>query len=414
MTVGRAPDPARPSHKRGTCRLAIVQPYVAEYQRPFFELVEPALLDRDIETVVFHGVPSGGQASRADAVSPTSSRLVASRQLGLGPLRLDHKHTNRALRDWQPDLIVLEQAQRHVETYIHALHAGAGGPSIAFWGHGKAYHRDEGPLGSWLRQALTMRGDWFFAYTRTGADYIIDRGFSPSRVTVLGNTIDTRQLGAMLAAIEPIALQEFQTRLGLAPGRTALFLGGVDDAKGIPLLLEAADRVSARMPGFTLLIGGDGQLVPLVRARQAAGAPVRHLGRLSGEAKALALRAADVLAIPRSVGLVAVDSLVSGRPIVTTSATGHGPEFEYLDPTRTCTVSAPTVPAYATELAYLLSDTHRLATMQAAALADAPLHSLERMVESFVNGVTAWSQADHAGLRPARRLPRLTPTRHRG
>jgi glycosyltransferase involved in cell wall biosynthesis len=209
-------------------------------------------------------------------------------------------------------------------------------------------------------------------------------------------------------------VHEFNSGLDLVPGRTALFLGGVDAAKGIPFLLDAADLTSAHLPGFTLLVAGDGDLVPLVVDRQRAGGPVRYLGRLIGDAKALALRAADVLTIPQGVGLVAVDSLAAGRPIVTTSSAGHGPEFEYLDPGRTCVVSAPSVPAFAAALEGLLGDSHRLTSMQGAALGDAPEHSLERMVDAFVDGVTAWRDADLAALRPARRLPRLNPGRRDG
>jgi len=63
-----------------------------------------------------------------------------------------------------------------------------------------------------------------------------------------------------------------------------------------------------------------------VRARQERGGPIVWLGRVDDHDKAIALHAADLLLIPESVGLVAVDSLAAQVPLVTTELRSCCPE----------------------------------------------------------------------------------------
>jgi glycosyltransferase involved in cell wall biosynthesis len=196
-------------------------------------------------------------------------------------------------------------------------------------------------------------------------------------------------------------VEAFQSRYGLTPGRTALFLGGVDKAKGIDFLLESARQAERLLPRFVLLVGGAGQDLPKVRSAQAEGAPVRALGRLDGAEKALALRAADVLAIPEWIGLVAVDSLVAGRPVVSTFHPSHSPEHEYLVPGATAMFVGHSAGAYARAMTDLLDSGEQLAAMQENCVNQSAHYSLNQMIDNFVEGVLAWSEI--------RRFGRLAP-----
>jgi len=268
------------------------------------------------------------------------------------------------------------------------------------WGHGRSYSTPQGPRASDLKQYLTRRSQWFFAYTQAGADHVISNGFPATRVSVLNNTIDTDSLRRDLQAISDDDVEAFSRRHGLAPGRTALFLGGVDRAKGIDFLLESAHLAAQLLPGFVLLVGGSGAQLSDVQAAERSGAPVRALGRLDGPEKALALRSADVLALPSSIGLVAVDSLVSRVPIVTRDNSTHGPEADYLEDgvTSIRLGSEAGASGYAHALVNLLEDPTRLATMRKACAGEATKYSLDRMVDAFVEGVLAWQDVVCAGL----------------
>lgn len=165
-------------------------------------------------------------------------------------------------------------------------------------GQRRAFCRPQGKMGSLLKQWVTRRSDWFFAYTQEGADYVARHGVPPNRVTVLNNTIDTEQLRRELETVSEAEIDDVRQRHSLIPGQPALFLGGVVATKGIGFLLDASDEVAKQIPGFQLVIAGSGSSCNLVRRRQQEGAPIAYVGRLEGFDKAVALRSASVMMIP--------------------------------------------------------------------------------------------------------------------
>lgn len=289
------------------------------------------------------------------------------------------------------DLVIVEQAIKNLETYPLLLRRRRDGPSVAMWGHGRSYSvRQPAALAS-AKQWLTRRTDWFFSYTEAGAEHVVEHGFPRERVTVLNNTIDTAGLASDLSGVGD--LTDFQRRHRLTPGRTALFLGGVDRAKGIDFLLKGAMMTADKLPGFTLLVAGAGDQAGMVMDLERAGGPVRYLGRLDGHDKAVALAACDLMAIPEWIGLVAVDSLVAGRPIVTTDHHSHSPEHEYLSHGLTAVFTEHDSVSYAHGIVALLDDRPRLLRLQAACRAASDAYSLERTVLAFMSGIRGWEAA---------------------
>lgn len=370
--------------------LLILHPAITAYRAALFERLAHRLSSFGVRMVVATGGYS--HSLRSDTSASAVGREVPTSRIG--PF---------LVRRWQsvnpsPDLVIVEQAITGLEAYPLLARQLVGGPSVAMWGHGRSYSTPQGPAAAALKQFLTRRGQWFFAYTPAGAEHVVSHGFPPARVSVLNNTIDTDALVADLARVTADDTAAFQRRLGLTPGRTALFLGGLDHHKGIDFLLESAHRGARMLPGFVLLVGGAGPDLQAVQAAQAAGAPIRALGRVDGEAKALALRAADVMAIPEWIGLVAVDSLFSGRPIVSTWHPSHSPEREYLTHGVTALFTEHDSERYAEGLVTLLRSPHLLASMRSACLREAPALSLDRMTDAFVEGVLAWDDVRRAGL----------------
>lgn len=381
-----------------TAKLLVINPWIPAYRVPFYNLLDVALAQQDIQLVVARSGAPPSMARRGDMAGGRWAKDVPTSWLTLGGREIPRRRIASLMRELQPDLVVVEQALHNPETYPLLLRHAMGGCGVAMWGHGRSYSSTQSASGAAFKQWLTRRGDWFFAYNQVGADHVVAHGFPRARVSVLNNTIDTGRLRADLEAVEPGELGAFRREQGLTPGRTALFLGGVDESKGISFLLESARIAGELMPGFVLLIAGDGDSVPEAQAARAAGVPVRILGRADGHAKALALNAADVLAIPQRVGLVAVDALVSARPIITTDQPLDGPEYDYLVPGETSVVTAQTAADYAHALVATLSATDRLADMQAAAQRVSYRYTLDGMVDSFVEGVLAWQDLRRAGL----------------
>jgi glycosyltransferase involved in cell wall biosynthesis len=370
----------------GARRRVVVVQFLRSYRQGLFDRLAEALPAEGFDLLVASDEPDSRLAAREDAIEAPWAVRVPSRRLSVRGRDLVSRSLSAASIG-PDDLVIVEQALKNAETYRLLMRRN--GPRVAMWGHGRSYSTPQGEHLASVKQWLTRRADWFFAYTDAGARHVIERGYPADRVTILRNTIDTEALRGELDAVTDVA--GFEARLGLTPGRTALFVGGVDADKGIDFLLESARIAAGLLPGFVLLVGGAGAELAKVRAAEQAGAPVRTLGRLEGPDKATALVAASVIAVPEWIGLVAVDALVGGRPVISTVHPSHSPEHEYLEDGVTALFSEHDPEAYARALIGVLDDPARLARMQEACLAASEAHSVDAMVDAFVDGIRSWA-----------------------
>ena len=373
-------------------KLLILQPYIPEYRVAFFRDLRSALQDKGFELVLAAGRARGHLEQRGDdRTESTADVLLNSRSVGVGGKSLLVRDVRSVLRQVQPDLVIAEQAIKNTDVYSLLMRQVVkGSPRFGLWGQGRSFSTPQGIAGSLLKQWVTRRSDWFFAYTQEGADYVVRLGVPPNRVSILNNTIDTEQLRRDLDNVSDAQVDDFRQQHSLIAGKTALFLGGVDTTKGIEFLLDSAEKVAKQIPGFRLIIAGSGSSSELVQRRQEAGSPIAFLGRLEGFDKAVGLSAADVMMIPEWVGLVAVDSLVAGCPIITTHHASHSPEFSYLIDQSNSFLFAHQENAYADGLVRVMRDSALLSTVAQQAVRDSWSYSLAGMVENFSQGVEEW------------------------
>jgi glycosyltransferase involved in cell wall biosynthesis len=373
-------------------RLLIVQPYVPVYRAPLFRSLRTELATSNIDLRIIACEPAGNARRRRDAGGEdVRDGVLRQRSVPLLGRAVHLRSLGEHLQFLRPDLLIVEQAVKNLEVYPLLLRQSLGsGPRVGMWGQGRTFSTTSSRAGELMKMWLTRSSDWFFAYTSEGARHVTRHGFDPERVTVLGNTIDTKALKRDLGAVSDEELAVFRRRHGLVEGRTALFLGGVDADKGIDFLVESAVKVREQVPDFALLVAGAGASEDWVRSRQSQGAPVVPLGRVDGSRKALALRAADIMMIPQWVGLVAVDSLVAGRPIITTAHPSHSPEFVYLQSGRNALISSHDVDAYAATVIRILTTPSELAALQQHARDDSHHYSMTHMVSRFANGIRSW------------------------
>jgi hypothetical protein len=231
-----------------TTKLLVIHPWVAAYRVPFYDRLEKVLAQHDIELLVTRNCAPPSMAGREDMSEGPWARTVPMSWLTFGGREIASRRIGSIMREFQPDLVVVEQALHNPETYLLLLRHAAGRYGMATWGHGRSYSSEQSAPVAALKDWLTRRGDWFFAYTQGGADHVVQHGFPRARVCVLNNTIDTDQLRADLDDGDPRELNEFRREHDLTPGRTALFLGGVDQKEGIGFLLESARLRPPRVP----------------------------------------------------------------------------------------------------------------------------------------------------------------------
>jgi D-inositol-3-phosphate glycosyltransferase len=145
-------------------------------------------------------------------------------------------------------------------------------------------------------------------------------GASPERVGVV-------PCGVNLELFKPLDRQEAKRELGFGDEKIVLFVGRLDELKGLEQLLKAVPHLQGVQKPGLVIVGGDEdsryekeRLLKLSRNLNIEES-VTFLGPVKQERLPYFYNAADVCVIPsyyESFGLVALESLACGTPVVTT------------------------------------------------------------------------------------------------
>jgi len=379
---------SRPTRHRTECpQVVLVVPFLSEFRRTFYQRLEDDLRARGIRLVVAYGAPySGDQSARRDVIHMDGAVRLKQWSTWLAGRPVVHKRLGSLVNS--SDVLVVDQSLRNMELYPLLLRQLTGrGPVVAMWDHGRTYTRPQSALEQSLKYVLTRRARWFFSYTAGGARAVTEHGFPRQRVTVVQNAIDTRALGEAYHKVTETRIAELRQEYGLAGGRTGLFVGALSSSKRIPFLIEAAEGIAERLPGFRLLVAGTGEQKQLIEAAAARTPVVVPVGQAFGERKALLGAVSDVLLMPGLVGLCAVDSFVLETPVVTTEWPWHAPEFEYLEHGRNALVAPDDPQQYAAAVAELLGSPAQLDAMRQECRKDAHQYTVEEMSRRFADGL---------------------------
>lgn len=358
-------------------KLVIVQPYVPEYRVAFFTRLIAELARVGIDCVIAAGEPVGSAASRGDSADapwivriPTRSVKVGSRRLTLGGSRTAWKDA---------DAVIVGHLGSSLDTYLALWDSVRDKRRTAVWGHIRSFIGPPNQIDVLLERWQLRHSDHVFAYTPSGADYAAEAGVDPARITTIMNTIDTDSLYEAVLELGGEEVERFGTRHHLVAGRVVAYIGAIDSTKRIGFLVAALDELWVRRPDVRVLIGGSGEDEFRFEDAVARGQAIL-LGYVDDLAKALIGKWASALLVPGRVGLIAVDALVLGVPVISTDWPFHAPEAEYLERGVT-RFDAPDEPArYAAFVDDFLSSTRTHASQH-----DYP--SIDGMVERFLRGV---------------------------
>jgi D-inositol-3-phosphate glycosyltransferase len=183
---------------------------------------------------------------------------------------------------------------------------------------------DEPELRVETERYLVRNCDHVIATTeREKEDIISHYGASPERIGVI-------PCGVNLDLFRPMDRKTAKQQLGVSEGKTILFVGRLEPLKGIDKLLMAMKHIAGE-PGLRLMvIGGDGNSHYDTELQRLSGElGIQHAVTFEGLVKHEDLpqfyNAADVCVIPsyyESFGLVTLESLACGAPVVSTRAGG--------------------------------------------------------------------------------------------
>lgn len=330
-----------------TPRVAITQPYVPGYRVPLWSRTIELLAADGIEARVFFGGDSEQLAireRRGDGAEAEWAQQVATRTLKLSS-RLPKVMYRRLPRGWRTALLVTEMQVSNGNAWAALVRRQ---PYVTL-GHGKEYTSHEGRLSAWLESVLNSGARHALTYTGGGRAAVIARSrLSPEQVTAFNNSTDTQSLRAALDGTDAEAVAEFCRKSGIpSTAKVALFIGALNEHKRIDLLVDAALLVLHEESDWWLVVAGDGPESGAIQRLAERTGRVTFLGQASAAIYAPAARRASVLLNPGRIGLVAVDALVMGLPVLTTSSARHAPEAEYLTEGTNVFTTAPSAADFA-------------------------------------------------------------------
>jgi glycosyltransferase involved in cell wall biosynthesis len=251
-----------------------------------------------------------------------------------------------SIKAWdRADAVILPLQGTAVDAYRAILGAGKRRQRIGLWGHVKSYVSPPSQLDMAAERWLMNRADQVFAYTPGGTEYAIATGIEAKKITTVMNSIDTGNLEIARSSVTQDSIRRFRTKYGLAENRTISYIGALDQSKRIDFLREVLDVLWTRDPSVRILVGGRGKQEDLLRPAVDRGQCVL-LGHVDDYSKALMARVSSAFVIPGRIGLVAVESLVLGIPVLSTDWPYHAPEREYLKEGSSLFTSVNSVECY--------------------------------------------------------------------
>lgn len=156
------------------------------------------------------------------------------------------------------------------------------------------------------------------------AELIRHYNATPAKISVI-------PCGVNLDLFQPVDKKMARKELNLNSQKVILFVGRIEPLKGLDKLLRAVTHLNGREAPLLLIVGGDEHSRDQLRALRKTADELRiadritFAGSVSQEKLPLFYSAADVCVIPsyyESFGMVALESLACGTPIVATDVGG--------------------------------------------------------------------------------------------
>ena len=368
-------------------RVIFLTRVLTHYRLSFHEGVRQRLAGDGIAYDLVFGMGRPDEEAKGDTVSlPWATRRHVS-YFGPGN-RLCWQHGIGQLG--KHDLLILGHENTLLVNYPLIIRSWFGGPRIAFFGHGRGFQaRSRTSVAERFKRFWASKVHWWFAYTPSGRDAVIEAGFPADRITVFNNSVDTSAIAQSIQRVDHAAVERLRQDLVQGSPHVAVYVGGIYEHKRIPFLLAAADEIRELIPDFHLVVIGAGAQAQLVKDAAARHDWIHYMGPKFGDEKTELVRLAKAFLMPGLVGLAVLDAFAYGTPMVTTDLPYHSPEIDYLeDGVNGVIVRDSDDPAaYAKAVTRVLTDDAYRAQMQAGGQAAMATYTIENMAERFASGV---------------------------
>ncbi len=354
-------------------RLLVVQPTLAKYRVPVWR----ELAGRDgIDLRVWYGdhamLQSVAPEGFVGELKPIRSWKLAGQEV------LWHAAQIEAVRGDEVDAVILSWGPRYFSLGPALRTARRRGLPVVLWGHG--FSQSESWLRKYARDRLAKQADALLFYDARTAQAAIDSGWDADRVFVAPNAIDQVPIVAARDAWEKDAdrLARFREANDLNGRRVLLYVSRLSRKAGLPLLIEAIDKLRRDKPEVLVVLIGGGEMQEELEASIAQRGLENHVRMLGPiyEEQQLApwFVSAEAFVYPTAIGLSLLHALGYGLPVVTNDDMGaHFPEIVAYNPDPSSpdangiVYRAGDTDSFAATLGELLDDPERLSRLSAAA-----------------------------------------------
>lgn len=364
-------------------KVCIIQRVLPHYRIKFFMELREKLIKNDVDLKVIYGQEKPGDVPKTKDVDFEWCRKIQNKYISVLGKELV----------WQPcldevkgaDLVIIEQSNRLIVNYL--LLGLKRKYRVAFWGHGRNLQGNENSLLERFKKSISTRVDWWFAYTSISRDILISDRFSPDKITLVNNAIDSSELQDIKKDISKTEIDDCRKSLGIETDNVGIYCGGMYPIKNIPFLLECCFRIKKEIPDFEIIFIGGGPDSSLVIEAASSCKWIHYVGEKFGKARVIYFLLSKLQLMPGAVGLAVVDSFVLGVPLFTSDIKGHGPEIAYLDDNVNGVISKNTIENYSASVIRFLSDKNMQKTLKTGCEYKALEITLDNMVERFTGGV---------------------------
>jgi glycosyltransferase involved in cell wall biosynthesis len=367
--------------------VAIVQHRLLHYRVELFELMKNKLADKDICLHLIHGEASTYDSKRKDEGVLDWSNKIKNRFQKIFGVELIWQPLPKITKEC--DLLILMQENKIISNYSQIIIRHLKGKKTGYWGHGKNL-QSEKPNGIkevWKRKWLNSTF-WWFAYTVSTVEYLIEKSFPSSNITLLNNAIDVNGFKSELCDVLDVDIINRKKLLHIPlDASIGLFCGSIYKEKRLDLLLNSADLIKENNASFFLIIVGDGPDAEYLHEAAKSRPWLLMVGVQIGKEKALYYKMASVILNPGAVGLHILDSFCAGKPFVTTNDALHGPEFDYIKHDLNGVVTNSNNQDYADAVIKLLDDDSYYNSMRTYALHESNKYTVEAMADNFCTGI---------------------------
>jgi glycosyltransferase involved in cell wall biosynthesis len=396
--------------------------YLPHYRVRFYEL----LAERgSFKYVVFHGAPpSWVGVPELGGPFAFSQRRVENHEFRIGPLTLIYQPVVWEILTGGYAAIVITTESKFVSNLLLALLCKLRGIAVLHWGFG--YHPQRGSresdvpnrpmlaITTAIKKGMTRLADGFIAYTKSGAERLVESGYPRERTFFVQNTIDMTEQLRLHEAERDTDEQEIRREFGLRPDSAVfVFIGRLVPIKRVDQLIEAVriinrDRLAEHF--VEALIVGAGMCEADLKAQAADVPGIHFLGALPPNDKvARALKISVASVVTGMVGLVANHALAHGTPVITRELDTHSPELEYIEHERNGLIVPGDLDTFAATLARFADAAEWQARLAQGALETRDGLRMDDMAQRFDEATRITVSRRRAG-RPVG-LPRPQPDR---